>query len=535
MAYTNQIITVNQIVSEDSRQIVVRGAITIPDAKPDVEQVISTDKTAKIKSTKLLPDKVVVEGKLTVQVVYVAFEPPQSVHHFHGQIPFTGFVDLPGALPGMDLQTDVLVEDLKVTPSSKDTRVFDVTVVLQLMGKVTEPQEVEVLTITDDDSDTDDNAQADDNTQDNDNTQDDNDTQAKYETIHINDVVARGTSQVIVSAEFDEPLEKPEPETILDVDSTVTITETRLVTDKVIVDGELSLQILYVGAVPRQTVHEQRQTIKFTDFVDVEGADPDMDVNVKARVEDCEVQIKGDPYFEANCVIKLDAMVTEPREVLVVVNCPDQSMETVELNVEELIGEDSTQVVAKGTFETPEQKPCPLEIVNVSVENIAATDVKVIKDKVIVRGQADLKFVYVSDKKDRAVHAMHHQLDFRSFVEIPGALEGMDVDVRPVVEYITGEPVNCDVRVDAVIKVGVRVTQSTKVEVCVGEVSDVTDEAECTPGEIIDYTIKSGDTLYDLAQRYSTTVNQILRHNPGIKAGSLTVGQVIRIPCGAKG
>ncbi len=510
MAYTKEKITVNQVVSEDTRQIVVRGAITIPDAKPDLEQIISTDKTAKIKDTRLLPDKAVIEGKVTVQVVYVAFEPDQSVHHFHGQIPFTGFVDLPGALPDMDIQTDVVVEDVKVTPSHKDPRVFDVNAVLQLKAKVTEAQEVEVLTASEDD-----------------------DQEAEYDTIHINDVVGRGTSQVIVSGDFDEPYEKPEPEKILDVDSTVTITETRLVANKVIVDGELDLQIMYVGAVPKQSVHDLHHTIKFTDFVDVESAEPDMDVIVKAAIEDCEVQIKGDPYFEANCVIKLDAMVTQPREVRVVTSCAGSTVETIELNVEELIGEDSSQVVVRETFETPEKKPCPVKVINVSIEDIDVTDVKVIRNKVIIRGQVDLKIVYVSDKKDQAVHAMHHQLNFRTFVEIQGAAEGMDVDVRSMIEYINAEPVNCDVNVEAVVKTRVRVTETMRREVCVGIAPEPEDE--CTPGEIIDYTIKSGDTLFELAQRYSTSVRQIKLHNPGLNPDNLRVGQVIRIPCGAKG
>lgn len=509
MGYTKEKITVNQVVSEDTRQVVVRGTIVIPDAKPDLEQIISTDKTARIKNTRLLPDKAVIEGKLTVQVVYVAFEPSQSVHHFHGQIPFTGFIDLPGALPDMDFQTDVLVEDIKVTPSKKDPREFDVNAVLQLKAKVTEAREVEVLTASADD-----------------------DTEAEYDTIHINDVVGRGTSQVIVSDDFDEPMEKPEPEKILDVDSTVTITETRVVANKVIVDGELNLQIMYVGAVPKQSVHDLHQTIKFTDFIDVEGAEPDMDVVVKALVEDCEVQIKGDPYFEATCVVKLDAMVTQPREVRVMTSCSGSTVETIELNVEELIGEDSTQVVARETFETPEPKPCPVKIINVSIVEIEVTDVKVIKNKVIIRGQVDLKIVYVSDKKDQAVHAMHHQLNFRTFVEIQGAVEGMDVDVRPMVEYINAEPANCDVNIEAVIKVRVRVTETMRREVCVDVVEP---EVECTPGEIIEYTIKSGDTLFELAQRYSTTVNQIKKHNPGLNPDNLRVGQVIKIPCGAKG
>lgn len=507
MANAKQRITVNQVVSEARRQVVVRGTITVPDPKPDVDQIISTDKTASIKDTKLLPDKAVVEGILTLQVVYVAFEKDQPVHHFHGQIPFTSFVDLPGALPDMDVEVDVVVEDVKLTPSAKDVRKFDVTAVLEVEAKVTEAREVEVLTRVDDSM------------------------ECQYDTIHVSDLVGRGTAQVIVSDQFDNPPEKPEPQKILDVDSTVTITDTRVIANKVVVDGEISLQIMYVGAVPEQSVHDMHHTIKFTDFIEVEGAEPDMDVTVRAMVEDCQVEIKGDPYFEATCVIVLDARVTQPREVRVVINCAGVTMETMELNIEQLVGEGVSQVVVRENFEIPEPKPCPVKVINVSVEETKVTDVKVIKNKVITRGYVDIKVIYVSAEKDQAVHAVHHRLNFRTFAEIKGAVEGMDVDVRPMVEYINAEPQNCEINVEAVIKVRVRVTETMRKEVGVDVVKPPVDVV-CPPGERIRYTIKAGDTLFELARRYGTTVQRIMELNPGIDPHRLQVGQVIVIECG---
>ena len=50
---------------------------------------------------------------------------------------------------------------------------------------------------------------------------------------------------------------------------------------------------------------------------------------------------------------------------------------------------------------------------------------------------------------------------------------------------------------------------------------------EC-PGIL--YTIRSGDTFYSLAQRYGVTVDLIIQYNPGIDPMRLQVGQVICIP-----
>lgn len=44
------------------------------------------------------------------------------------------------------------------------------------------------------------------------------------------------------------------------------------------------------------------------------------------------------------------------------------------------------------------------------------------------------------------------------------------------------------------------------------------------------YTIESGDTLESIAGAYGTTVEELLRLNPGIDPTNLTVGQRIQVP-----
>jgi len=46
------------------------------------------------------------------------------------------------------------------------------------------------------------------------------------------------------------------------------------------------------------------------------------------------------------------------------------------------------------------------------------------------------------------------------------------------------------------------------------------------------YTIKTGDTIYNIAKRYYTTINRILTANPGIAVNNLSVGRRIIVPYG---
>lgn len=52
---------------------------------------------------------------------------------------------------------------------------------------------------------------------------------------------------------------------------------------------------------------------------------------------------------------------------------------------------------------------------------------------------------------------------------------------------------------------------------------------QCTEGPY-SYTIRSGDSLWLIARRFHTTIQEIASENPGLDASNLLVGQTIRIP-----
>ena len=66
-------------------------------------------------------------------------------------------------------------------------------------------------------------------------------------------------------------------------------------------------------------------------------------------------------------------------------------------------------------------------------------------------------------------------------------------------------------------------------KICIPSEGTTTPPPRCPVGSFA-YTIKSGDTLYKLAITYNTTVEAIMALNPGINPNNLQIGQVICIP-----
>ncbi len=64
----------------------------------------------------------------------------------------------------------------------------------------------------------------------------------------------------------------------------------------------------------------------------------------------------------------------------------------------------------------------------------------------------------------------------------------------------------------------------------IGQVLKVTNNSDTEPMECIVYTVKKGDSLYSIAKKYNTTVDEIKRYN-NLKTDLLNIGDRIVIPC----
>lgn len=118
-------------------QYMVEEKLTIPEEKPDVEQINSVMIEAKITDFRVIVTpvglKVIINGIVNQKIIYTAANPVQSVHSAHFQKSFCTFIEIPLTLPckmsvtrylqklGISLddviqcRTDVLIEDVSVT------------------------------------------------------------------------------------------------------------------------------------------------------------------------------------------------------------------------------------------------------------------------------------------------------------------------------------------------------------------------------------------------------------------------------------
>ncbi|SHK08339.1 protein of unknown function [Anaerobranca californiensis DSM 14826] len=516
-----ELLKLDYVIGEDKKQFSVVRDFNLPRR---VKRFLTPEVTIpadQIKTT-VIEDKVIVEGVIVKQVYYVGEDdivysetlPPEK---------FTQFVHINGAYPGNHAQVKVRVEDVRfeIIPSKKYREEEEVvlqsghhpgyktkvkqTAILEIFVKVTETVQLEVVTdiigahIT-----------------------------PYKELVKVQNVIGEGTVQtsVISDVEFPDPVKK-----IATVDSTFKDVTARVIEDKVIIEGILHKQIYYVeerkGIVKEKSIDE-----KFTQFIDIPGARPGMNVQIYPRVEfiDHIIDSNDRSIARQTAVIELFVKVTETVQIEVVVGATGVDVYKELFKVENVVGEGTEQlnITAEVKFPKPAKK-----IANI-VASVNITEVKPIDNKVIIKGELDKQVFYVDEETNVLKELTLPSEPFTHFIHIEGVRPGMNVDVTPRVEYTKIDLYDNGLsgRQTAVLELFVKVTETGQIEV----VTDVNipDHDLCPPdASYIIYVVQPGDTLFKIAKRFGISLNDLINANKDtiLDPNLIFPGQKIIIPC----
>jgi len=289
---TFQTITIDNVIGRGCQQHTISDSIFDLDNLPPGERaykIKNVDAEIRDTETKILPNKVVVKGVLHKQIFYVV-TPQGEVKELSVDVPFSVFVEVPGAREGLNVNTDIRIEyvDAKIVNGNK----IKETAVLEVCATVSESLTINVVTAV---------AGA----------------QVTTRTLRVQSSVGRNCRQVNILAELTAP---EQARKVARVDAQLRNLNGEAIPDKVIIKGVLHKQIYYVSANNDQ-LREFSVDEPFTEFVHVEGAQPGDTVDVTGRIEYVNVEAAAHPpttRWRQTAVLEICANVTETQEITVV-------------------------------------------------------------------------------------------------------------------------------------------------------------------------------------------------------------------------
>jgi LysM repeat protein len=161
--------------------------------------------------------------------------------------------------------------------------------------------------------------------------------------------------------------------------------------------------------------------------------------------------------------------------------------------------------------------------------SVCITDKKVIEDKVIVEGIMNVTVLYRSDDEEKYLAAVSEEIPFNCGVDILGAKINMSSMCKVSLENVNVDIEAGNISVRAVVKVYVRVNYMVQKKFLV-DVYPIEGEVPKKKASITIYVVQSGDTLWKIAKKYNTTMQEIVRVNQIEDPNVIKVSQKLIIP-----
>lgn len=213
---------------------------------------------------------------------------------------------------------------------------------------------------------------------------------------------------------------------IFDVVASVTHVRGEVREGGVLVTGDIKKQLFIVDE--GDLVRHVPEEIPFREFVPVEGAQPRLNVQVRASVIDVDTTLVNNGMkVRQEVLLEIFVKVTEVKQIEVVTDISegpkDLNVEKRLLKVYSVVGEDLVSELIENTAELPITAKKIFQVVG----EVRDVETEVKEDVVKVRGIVH-KQIFLVDNSDLVRH-VSEDVPFSISVNIPGARPGFDVQV----------------------------------------------------------------------------------------------------------
>ena len=506
------LLKLDQTVGKDQREALVEGEIRLPQNKPGINKILTIDGDVEVNEIKVVKDKILVDGLVKFKVLYNGSDEKQPIHSLEASTDFKEEIMIEGITEEMTGEVISSIEHIDYNLINDSS--ISVKTVLEIEGKVQSNNSIDIVKeVTGTEG-----------------------LQVLKEKIIYNDIIGTNKSSTIIKEAFELDEDMPDILDILRVDTKAYERETKVVDDKVIVSGIVEASIMYFGDDEDDQIKYLSYEIPFTHFVEVSGAVKDMKCNIKINSNDVYYDTKEDingdiRIIDIESMIKINAKVYEQLESEVTVDTYSTNkkfdVKKQDVDITENIDSKEIKESVNHTIELGQQESIK-NIFNLNAKPIV-TDYRTVEGKIIIEGLLNVDVLYQSDNAKEILNA-NQQIPFNSYVDIDEINENIVLEISNVLESINYKKISSNkIEINSVVKSLVSVNRIKKFSLVTEaeELDEILDQK--SKPSITVYVVQKGDTLWKIAKRYNSTVEEIIEANDIISPENVMPGEKIII------
>lgn len=498
-----QDIHINKLITNKKEEITVYQDVIVPDSKPDILNTINTTATVCIKNKNAQDDKLNVCGQVCLNIIYLADNPNDNIRGISSKMDFDEMIAVQGIRKNMDIYIVTRIKNIET--KVLNGRKINVKAVLELNITAYHEEDEQVVT----------------------KIMGDRDIQVLEESTNISTLVGSGrevlhTKEAIRSSNEDEISE------ILNFSIDIQDRDEKVSYNKILTKADASVEVMYLSEEGKiGVINTKVPIISFIEIPNIQETDicrTNYEINnIELRLDnederainlELETEISCNVYKEENISVIEDLyspfsnIIFEEDRMEVI---SDLSSDRRKFSVKEKVKIDELE---KGN------------LLNVQIEPKVSSYQRN-NGKVLVQIDLDAKYIFTRNESN--------VLDIKKIkIPVEYTLDNLDLrsdeEIGLEVEVINKEIIVNDAEVTNLIDLNL-LSERYRVK-NINSIDEIREEEreDFEDYSVVIYVIKKGDTLWNIAKQFGTTVDDIVRINRIENKDKIYADEKIYIP-----
>lgn len=496
-------LSINKLIAEKREIIFAEGDMIVPDSKPDILNTICTSGIVSIYKKEAQEGKVRIDGGINTYIMYMPDGTDDTVRGLNTTIDFSENINVSNCNEGMNVVSEVKVKSIegKVINGRK----VGIKATLEISLKIYLNEEVEVIN----------------------EIQNENEIQILKEDLKVNSLVGRGETKIYAkdNIQIDNMDNLAE---ILKVQICLTDKDIKISYNKILTKSEAEIKIMYLTEDNRiNTVNYKIPVVGFIDMPNVTEENI-CDVNYEVK----NIIIKPNTQDEHSICVEIEFEVTcyvyEEKQINLI---QDMYSTSVNLNFEK------KQIMTMTDKQNMTDIKQIREKINLAdIEGLSLIDVDItptitnenkINSKILYEAELNLKFIFQNSRTQ--ITTKETKIPFEYTVENLQNGESLNTNCNMEVkstDFIIQDNGDINCNIDLQTETNMYRTANINMIDSIEE----NGEREEQDYSIAIYIVKKGDTLWNIAKEFGSTVDGIARVNGIENTNQIMPGQKLYIP-----
>lgn len=476
-------------------QVTLEDDFNVPDTKPDIEKIITSEGTIEITENNLLNGKCMVKGILSFGMIYISHEGEQVVHNIQGKIDFDEMVNLEHLQMDDQVKVSYRIEDLNI--SLINSRKISVKSLIYLECSVSELYDTEIATdIEEADS-----------------------IACRYGNMPVTELAIDKKDILRIKESFHLSTGKPNIFEVLYYNLRLQGLEMRLQEDQISVRGELLLFVMYRSAEEREqlTCFEAEQP--FHTSIACNGCTEDMILQVELGNVSRDLQIKPDEDGEERTIetelsCNLDVKVYKQEEIRYLEDAyslgKDLQLDMNQVKYRNLVSKNAVQKRLTQQIPIDGTKHRILQICH-SRGQIQIEEQEWKDDGIYIEGSVEASILYIGEDDQLPMGELKASIPFSHTIEMEGNPTNMEYLLLPQLEQMATMLLGRD-SLEVKANLGIEVFVFENRENNMIQEAKIIDLPSGKLEEIpslVGYQVQQGESLWDIAKQFHTTIEEI--------------------------